>query len=77
MALLCLGLFVTIVASTRYVSLGTICATGFCFVLSFLPVFGKTPYFQMFALLMALTIIVKHRANIQRLLAGTENKLSF
>lgn len=77
MALLCLGLFVVIVASTRYVSLGTISATAFCFVLSFLPAFGKTPYFQLFALSMALTIIVKHRENIRRLLAGTENKLSF
>ena len=77
MALICLGLFVAIVASSRYVSLGTISATAFFVVLSFLPAFGKTPYFHVFALLMALTIIFKHRANIQRLLSGTENKLSF
>lgn len=76
MALLCLGLFVIIVAATRYVSLGTISATAFFAVLSFLPIFGKTPYFHLFALLMALTIILKHRENIRRLLSGTENKLS-
>lgn len=77
MALICLGLFVVIVAGTRFVSLGTISATAFFAVLSFLPTFGKTPYFHAFALVMALTIIFKHRANIQRLLSGTENKLSF
>lgn len=77
MALICLGVFVTIVASTRYVSLGTICATLFFAVISFLPVFGHSAYFYVFALLMALIIVSKHRDNIQRLLSGTESKLSF
>lgn len=77
MALICLGVFVTIVASTRYVSLGTICATLFFGVISFLPVFGHSAYFYVFALLMALIIVSKHRDNIQRLLSGTESKLSF
>ncbi len=77
MALICLGLFAAIVASTRYVSLGTVCATIFFLVLSFVPVFGHTFYFSMFALLMAVIIVFKHRENIQRLLSGTENKLAF
>jgi glycerol-3-phosphate acyltransferase PlsY len=77
MALICLGLFVTIVASTRYVSLGTICATLLFAVLSFMPFFGKTFYFHIFACLMAFIVIFKHRENIQRLLSGTENKLTF
>jgi glycerol-3-phosphate acyltransferase PlsY len=77
MALMCLGLFVTIVALTRYVSLGTVCATISFAVLSFIPVFGHTFYFYMFACLMACIIIFKHRENIQRLLSGTENKLAF
>ena len=77
MALICLGIFVTIVASTRNVSLGTISAT-LCFaVLSFIPAFGKTFYFDIFACLMASIVIFKHRENIQRLLSGTENKLAF
>lgn len=77
MALMSLGVFVMIVAFTRYVSLGTICA-AICFVaISLLPAFGNTFYFQMFACLMALTIIFKHRENIQRLLSGTENRLTF
>jgi glycerol-3-phosphate acyltransferase PlsY len=68
---------VGIVAATRYVSLATICAAIFFVGLSFLPRFGTTAYFQVFAAAMALMIIFKHRANIQRLKSGTENRLSF
>jgi len=75
MALISLGLFATVVAATRYVSLGTICASLFFVVLSFVPAFGSTVYFQIFACLMAAIMIVKHRENIRRLLAGTENRL--
>lgn len=77
MALISLGAFVLIVALTRYVSLGTISASIFFVALSFIPAFGSSFYFQIFAALMALMIIFKHRENIRRLLAGTENKLSF
>ena len=77
MALISLGFFVMIVAATRYVSLGTISAAMFFVAISFIPVFGSTFYFHLFAGLMALMIIFKHRENIQRLLSGTENKLTF
>jgi acyl phosphate:glycerol-3-phosphate acyltransferase len=77
MALICLGFFVIIVALTRYVSLGTICATMSFVVISFIPVFGHTFYFDIFACLMAFIVIFKHKENIQRLLSGTENKLYF
>lgn len=76
-ALLCLGFFVIIIALTRYVSLGTICATTLIAVTSFVPVFGHTLYFNIFVCLMALMVIFRHRENIQRLLSGTENKLTF
>ena len=77
MALICLGVFVTIVALTRYVSLGTISAALLFLAMSLVPFFGHTFYFQVFACLMALIIILKHRQNIQRLLSGTENRLAF
>jgi acyl phosphate:glycerol-3-phosphate acyltransferase len=77
MALICLGFFVIIVALTRYVSLSTICATMFFVAISFIPVFGNTFYFYIFACLMAFMVIFKHKENIQRLLSGTENKLTF
>jgi glycerol-3-phosphate acyltransferase PlsY len=77
MALICLGVFATIVALTRYVSLGTISAAMFFVAISFIPVFGHSLYFHIFGFLMALIIIFKHKGNIQRLLSGTENKLAF
>jgi len=77
MALISLGVFVLIITLTRYVSLGTVSAAIFFVAISFLPAFGNTFYFHIFASLIAAVIIFKHRANIQRLLSGTENKLSF
>ena len=76
MALISLGFFVIIVALTRYVSLGTISATVFFVAISFIPAFGNTLYFYIVASLMAFMIIFKHRENIQRLLSGSENKLT-
>ncbi|MFD2205854.1 glycerol-3-phosphate 1-O-acyltransferase PlsY [Kiloniella antarctica] len=76
MALISLGFFVTIVALTRYVSLGTISATVFFVAISFIPAFGNTLYFYIVASLMAFMVIFKHRENIQRLLSGSENKLT-
>ena len=77
MTLICLGVFVTIIAMTRYVSLGTICAAVLFVAISFIPAFGNTYAFNLFAALMALVIVFKHRENIQRLLSGTENRLAF
>lgn len=77
MSLISLGFFVVIVALTRYVSLGTICAAMVFVAISFLPVSGSTHYFSIFALFMAFVIIFKHRENVRRLLSGTENKLAF
>ncbi len=74
--LICLGLFLAIVTLTRYVSLGTICATLLFVALSFISGFGGTIYFNIFSCLVALTIIFKHKGNIQRLILGTENKLT-
>ena len=77
MTLISLGVFVGVVALTRFVSLGTICAALFFVALSFAPAFGGTLYFQLFAGVMAVVIIFKHRENVRRLLSGTENKLKF
>ncbi len=75
MALISLVVFVAVIAVSRYVSLGTISAAVFFVAISFLPSFGATLYFNAFAAAMALVIIFKHKANIERLLSGTENRL--
>lgn len=76
-ALLCLGFFMLIVALTRYVSLGSISATMLVALISFIPFWGHTFYFNIFVCLMAVMVIFRHTKNIKRLLSGTENKLTF
>ncbi len=77
MALLCLCLYLVIVAFTRYSSLGSICATILFAALSFMPGFGHNVCFYIFGCIMAFMIIFRHKDNIKRLLSGTENKLIF
>ena len=74
MALICLGAFIIIVAVFRYVSLGSICAATLFAALSVVSLFGHGLYFYIFACLIAAMIIFRHRGNIKRLIAGTENK---
>ena len=81
--LICAVIFAGIVVATRYVSLGSMAAYAgalICFV-----VFGAMgsygmDYFHTFEMdvimgLMTVLAIYRHRANIVRLLKGTENKL--
>lgn len=85
MAILCLLLFIIVVAVTRYVSLGSILVM-LCFFAQ-LVAFGELGYLKIDANLMVEVYIVgalfavmgiwRHKANIKRLLTGTENKFSF
>ena len=76
-ALMCLAVFAIIVVCTRLVSLGTICAALFFVAVSFVPAFGHGIYFHLFTGLIALMVVGRHKQNIQRLIAGNENRLSF
>lgn len=62
-----------IVAVTRYVSLGSIVAAALVPVFAWL--FGYSGEYIAFGVLAALLIIVRHHANIGRLLSGTESKI--
>nr|WP_288722599.1 glycerol-3-phosphate 1-O-acyltransferase PlsY [uncultured Sellimonas sp.] len=83
--LIALAVFVTIVAATKYVSVGSIAVVIIFF--SGVVVRGQigdygmegAPLYEMYAVagFLALMAIWKHRANIGRLLNGTENKISF
>jgi len=59
---------------TRYVSLGSLLGT---MALFFCILFTQVVEASMVVFLMLLLIVFRHRANIQRLLAGNENKFSF
>ncbi|RCX20068.1 acyl-phosphate glycerol-3-phosphate acyltransferase [Anaerobacterium chartisolvens] len=73
MALTLLGVFIIIVALTRYVSLGSIIAAALLPVGSLL--LGKGPVFVIFSGILALLAVFQHRENIKRILGGTERKL--
>lgn len=70
-----LGVFIIIVLITRYVSLGSIIASGLFPILSAVPAMNKSLTFIVFAAILAILAIYRHKANITRLLAGTESKL--
>lgn len=65
--------WLAIVYRTRYVSLGSIVAAALVPLLA--VVFGYPMEHILFGLLAAIFIAVRHRANIERLRNGTENKI--
>jgi glycerol-3-phosphate acyltransferase PlsY len=69
-----LAVFVLVVWATRFVSLGSILAAAAAPMAAWL--LGLHQAAELYLLVAAL-IIVKHHANIGRLLAGTESKVSF
>lgn len=70
--LIALLLFVALVWKWRYISLGSICAAG-AMPLLVLLFKGNAGLFAA-SLFIGGMVIVRHRSNIERLLAGTENK---
>ena len=76
-ALIALGVFILVVAVSRYVSLGSILGVltaMIAFSVSSLAFDGPLPYLW-FVLGMGTVIIGMHRDNIKRLLAGTERRI--
>ncbi len=75
--LLALAAFVVVVALTRYVSLGSIVAAASFPVFFYLTAPAvRTNYAVIFFMVVSsLLIIIRHKDNIRRLLAGTENRL--
>jgi glycerol-3-phosphate acyltransferase PlsY len=74
--LVVLAIFLIVVAVFRYVSLGSIIASAIFPVLAFFLYRGQSSPAGLAVMLGAsLLIIFKHRANIRRLLKGTENRL--
>ena len=84
MAPLCLLLFIVVVATTKYVSLGSILVMA-CYFAE-LVAFGQLGHLDVKPQLLPETYVVgalfslmgiwRHRENIKRLLSGTENKFS-
>ncbi|NLC15537.1 MAG: glycerol-3-phosphate 1-O-acyltransferase PlsY [Firmicutes bacterium] len=75
--LLSVGLvvFIIAVAVSRYVSLGSLLGVWTAFGYSLLP--GFTPFDRWAVFGLAAVVTYRHRANVQRLLAGKELRLRF
>ncbi|MGA2697904.1 MAG: glycerol-3-phosphate 1-O-acyltransferase PlsY [Terriglobales bacterium] len=72
--LVMLGIFVVVVAISRYVSLGSILAVGFFPLLGFwLDGYRDTPEIAIMCIA-SILILSKHHANFARLFAGTEHR---
>lgn len=78
---ICLLVFIGIVSRTKYVSLGsmvgavllpTILLVQYFFLDKAVPI----PHLVI-AIILAILIVIMHRENLQRLVEGTENKISF
>ena len=74
-ALILLGIFAVVFVLTRYVSLSSIlAAAGFC--VAFCVFHWDRPFVAAGGVFLGVLAIVMHKANIVRLLNGTENKFS-
>ena len=78
------AVFVVILAVSKYVSLASIFSAVLCPVAVFAMSFvvdncsiGKSILYTALSAVMAVTVIWKHKSNIERLIAGNENKFSF
>ncbi len=79
--LICLVVFIAIVAATRFVSLGSILAASTFAIVIFVQKFALSQpvpnELLIFSVFIPMLIIFTHRSNIQRLLKGEESKISF
>lgn len=72
-ALICLGAFIVIVAITRYVSLGSMLSA----ILFLIILFNEPLPMLLIGTALVALIIIRHSANIKRLFAGNEKRLTF
>ena len=75
-ALIILAVFVIAVAISKYVSLGSVLA-ALAFSACFVIFHHTSPFVMIGGVFLGLLAVYMHRANIKRLLSGTENKFSF
>ncbi len=74
-ALCCVGVFLAVLYLTRFVSLSSILA-GVSFMVFILFIFNEhETLYRIFAVLVALMIVLTHQKNITRILKGTESKV--
>lgn len=74
-ALSCVGIFMLVLYLTRFVSLSSILAS-IAFPVFILVIFNvENPLYRIFAISVALMVLLTHQKNISRLLKGSESKV--
>lgn len=74
-AVCCVGVFLLVLYLTRFVSLSSMLA-GVAFMVFILFIFNEDePLYRIFAVLVALMVVLTHQKNISRILKGTEGKV--
>ena len=74
-ALICLVVFLISLLSTRFVSLSSILA-AVAFMILILFIFNeKETLYRIFAMIVAMMVVITHHKNISRMYKGTESKL--
>ncbi len=74
-AVCCIAVFLVVLYLTRFVSLSSILA-GISFMVFILFIFNeKETLYRIFAVVVALMVILTHQKNITRILKGTESKI--
>lgn len=74
-ALSCVGIFLVVLYTTRFVSLSSILAS-IAFPIFILVIFNvDNPIYRIFAIAVALMVLLSHQKNISRLLKGNESKV--
>ena len=73
---ICLAIFLVVFLSSRYVSLGAICASLSFPLVSYFFIHDDTRIMIIFTIVLGTLVIWAHRKNIERLLNGTENRMN-
>ncbi|MEI6189750.1 MAG: glycerol-3-phosphate 1-O-acyltransferase PlsY [Chitinophagia bacterium] len=74
-AIICLSIFLISLISTRFVSLSSIIASVAFMVLILFVFDEKETLYRLFAMIVAMMVVVTHHKNISRIYNGTESKL--
>lgn len=75
LALICVGVFMMVLITTHYVSVGSMLATiAFPLFTYWLPSVQRSAWLMGFGIVASVLVVFTHRKNIQRLLAGNESK---
>lgn len=73
-ALCCVGVFILVLFLTRWVSLSSILAS-IAFPVFILFIFNEPEHlYRVFAIIVAMMVLLTHQKNIERLIKGSENK---